>query len=57
LITPTKTAQSLSAFAAIVEGSLKAQHVVWIDVDDMQLCEDLHAIFGHVVMQKLCDYF
>lgn len=35
----------------------KARHVVWIDVDDMQLCEDLHAIFGHVVMQKLCGYF
>lgn len=40
-------------------GKLKerAQHVIWVDVDDMQLCEDLHAIFGHIVMQKLCGYF
>jgi D-sedoheptulose 7-phosphate isomerase len=39
-------------------GKLKelAQHVVWADVDDMQLCEDAHAIFGHIVMQKLCGY-
>jgi D-sedoheptulose 7-phosphate isomerase len=40
-------------------GKLKerAGHVLWIDADDMQLCEDLHAIFGHVVMQKICGYF
>ena len=39
-------------------GKLKelAKHVVWVDVDDMQLCEDVHAIFGHVVMQTLCGY-
>jgi D-sedoheptulose 7-phosphate isomerase len=39
-------------------GKLKelAQHVVWADVDDMQLAEDVHAIFGHIVMQKLCGY-
>ncbi len=35
----------------------KARHVVWADVDDMQLCEDVHAIFGHIVMQKLCAYY
>ena len=37
-------------------GKLKelAQHVVWADVDDMQLSEDVHAIFGHIVMQRLC---
>lgn len=37
-------------------GKLKdlAQHVVWADVDDMQLSEDVHAIFGHIVMQALC---
>ena len=37
-------------------GRLKelAQHVVWADVDDMQLSEDVHAIFGHIVMQRLC---
>jgi D-sedoheptulose 7-phosphate isomerase len=31
-----------------------AQHVIWAAVDDMQLCEDVHAIFGHMVMQQLC---
>jgi D-sedoheptulose 7-phosphate isomerase len=37
-------------------GKLKdmAQHHVWAAVDDMQLCEDIHAIFGHIVMQVLC---
>lgn len=37
-------------------GKLKelAQHVVWVNVDDMQLSEDMHAIFGHIVMQWLC---
>ena len=39
-------------------GKLKdiAQHRIWININDMQLCEDLHAIFGHVVMQRLCSY-
>jgi D-sedoheptulose 7-phosphate isomerase len=39
-------------------GKLKdlAHHVVWADVDDMQLSEDIHAIFGHIVMQRLCGY-
>lgn len=37
-------------------GRLKGlcRHVVWADVDDMQLVEDLHAIFGHIVMRSLC---
>lgn len=36
-------------------GRLKdlAHHTVWAAVDDMQLCEDVHAIFGHIVMQAL----
>jgi D-sedoheptulose 7-phosphate isomerase len=39
-------------------GKLKemAKHIVWADVDDMQLSEDVHAIFGHIVMQRLCGY-
>ena len=39
-------------------GKLKelAQHVMWVNVDDMQLAEDMHAIFGHIVMQYLCEY-
>jgi D-sedoheptulose 7-phosphate isomerase len=37
-------------------GKLKelAQHVVWAEVEDMQLSEDVHSIFGHIVMQQLC---
>jgi D-sedoheptulose 7-phosphate isomerase len=37
-------------------GRLKtvAQHALWVNVDDMQICEDLHAVFGHIVMQALC---
>ena len=37
-------------------GKLKslAQHHVWVPVDDMQLAEDIHMTFGHIVMQKLC---
>ena len=31
-----------------------AKHVMWVDIDDMQISEDLHAIFGHIVMQRLC---
>ena len=27
---------------------------VWVNVHDMQLVEDVHAIFGHIVMQSLC---
>jgi D-sedoheptulose 7-phosphate isomerase len=39
-------------------GKLKerARHVVWADVDDMQLSEDVHFFFGHIVMQRLCGY-
>jgi D-sedoheptulose 7-phosphate isomerase len=37
-------------------GRLKgiAKHVIWANVQDMQLCEDAHAIFGHMVMKSLC---
>lgn len=39
-------------------GKLKemAQHTVWVNVDDMQLSEDVHCIFGHMVMRALGDY-
>ena len=38
-------------------GKLKqiAQHTIWANVQDMQLSEDIHAIFGHIVMQALCS--
>lgn len=32
----------------------KATHVVWADIDDMQIAEDLHSIFGHIYMQSVC---
>lgn len=37
-------------------GRLKklAKTVIWVQSNDMQLCEDIHAIFGHVVMQRFC---
>jgi D-sedoheptulose 7-phosphate isomerase len=36
-------------------GRLKkiAEHSVWVPSDDMQICEDLHFIFGHMVMKAL----
>jgi D-sedoheptulose 7-phosphate isomerase len=37
-------------------GRLKqiATHVVWVPSFDMQLCEDVHLMFGHMVMKALC---
>ena len=37
-------------------GKLKqrAKHTVWIPSFDMQLCEDVHLMFGHMVMKALC---
>ena len=32
------------------------QHSVWVPVNDMQLVEDIHMMFGHIVMQKFCGY-
>jgi D-sedoheptulose 7-phosphate isomerase len=37
-------------------GTLKeiAGHSVWVPSFDMQLCEDVHLMFGHMVMKALC---
>lgn len=37
-------------------GKLKtlSQYSVWVNVNDMQIVEDLHAIFGHIMMQRIC---
>jgi D-sedoheptulose 7-phosphate isomerase len=37
-------------------GALKriARHSVWVPSHDMQLCEDVHLMFGHMVMKVLC---
>ena len=32
----------------------RARHVLWVAANDMQLCEDAHAVFGHIVMKRLC---
>ncbi len=39
-------------------GKLKdmAKHVLHVNVNDMQIVEDLHMSFGHIVMQRLCGY-
>lgn len=29
-------------------------HTVWVPSFDMQLCEDVHLMFGHMVMKSLC---
>ena len=31
-------------------------HSVWVPSFDMQLCEDVHLMFGHMVMKAICDY-
>jgi len=28
---------------------------VWVESFDMQLCEDVHLMFGHIVMKTLCE--
>lgn len=33
----------------------KAQTSIWVNLHDMQLVEDIHSIFGHIVMRALCD--
>jgi D-sedoheptulose 7-phosphate isomerase len=37
-------------------GKLKeaAKHRLWVRVNDMQLVEDIHAMFGHIVTQAFC---
>ncbi len=32
----------------------KCDHSVWVPSFDMQLCEDVHLMFGHMVMKTLC---
>jgi len=38
-------------------GKLKpmAKSSVWVNSFDMQLCEDVHLMFGHMVMKTLCS--
>jgi len=30
-------------------------HSVWVESFDMQLCEDVHLMFGHMVMKSICN--
>jgi len=32
-----------------------SKHSVWVPSFDMQLCEDVHLMFGHLVMKELCN--
>jgi D-sedoheptulose 7-phosphate isomerase len=32
----------------------KVHHAVHVPVNDMQIAEDVHLVFGHIVMQSLC---
>jgi D-sedoheptulose 7-phosphate isomerase len=32
-------------------------HSVWVKSFDMQLCEDIHLMFGHMVMKRICNSF
>jgi len=32
-----------------------SDHTVWIHSFDMQICEDAHVLFGHLVMKSICD--
>jgi D-sedoheptulose 7-phosphate isomerase len=38
-------------------GKMKSlcDHSVWVRSFDMQLCEDIHLMFGHMVMKTLCN--
>jgi D-sedoheptulose 7-phosphate isomerase len=38
------------------EAKLIAKHKVFIPSFDMQICEDFHLMFGHMVMKSLCGY-
>jgi len=40
-------------------GKLKhvAKNIIFVNVNDMQITEDVHSIFGHIVMQTLCKYY
>jgi D-sedoheptulose 7-phosphate isomerase len=37
-------------------GKLKplCDHAIWVESFDMQMCEDIHLMFGHMVMKSLC---
>jgi D-sedoheptulose 7-phosphate isomerase len=37
-------------------GELKkiVKNSIWVNINDMQIVEDIHMIFGHIVMQKFC---
>ncbi|MFH1067281.1 MAG: SIS domain-containing protein [bacterium] len=44
------------AFCGFDGGKVKslAQHAVWVPCHDMQICEDIHLVLGHMVMKALC---
>ena len=61
VVKATLTAKEMHVNTLIVcgydGGRLKevSDHSVWIRSNDMQLCEDAHTVFGHMVMKSLCN--
>lgn len=57
----TRTAQNLGvktlSIVGFDGGQLKSisDFSVWIKSFDMQICEDAHVLFGHIVMKYLCN--
>ncbi len=37
------------------EALKKAKYSFWVNANDMQICEDVHLMFGHLVMKKLTN--
>jgi len=60
VVRATEVANSLGVSTLTITGydggRLKeiSKHSVWIDSFDMQICEDAHVVFGHLVMRGIC---
>ena len=60
VVRATEVANSLGVSTLTITGydggRLKeiSKHSVWIDSFDMQICEDAHVVFGHLVMKGIC---
>jgi len=60
VVRATEVANSLGVSTLTITGydggRLKeiSKHSVWIESFDMQICEDAHVVFGHLVMRGIC---
>ena len=61
VVRATEVANSLGVTTLTISGydggklKEKSDYSVWIKSFDMQICEDAHILFGHIVMKQLCD--